>query len=407
MQSENKTFCILPFLHLYSDPKGEVKPCCISKGFDNPLNLKNSTISEVFNSSQMKDLRKDMLNNIRNKVCMGCYDREDSTGQSPRITYNDSVGNLWEIPEIYEDFSVPLDFQYIDLRFSNLCNFKCRMCAHDFSSNWYEDSTLVRNWDNPNPKVIKISDTIIDELSPYLSKLKNIYFAGGEPLLMPEHFNLLSYLYDNTKIDKHTNKRNVSIHYNTNLSVIKYDEKNLIELWKGFIKVYLSISCDGYGKVGEYQRTGLNWIQFEKNLNIIKKYATPANIFEALSDINYGFQYTTTIMNVYHIFDFIDYMLDKNHITNSNQIDFYYAWAPYEFSLQNLPLLEKEKVINFLTEKINNYSDKTINELNRIIEFVKMDVQTEGYTPITAGSYIQKIDQLHGGNFYEISKIIL
>ena len=50
-------------------------------------------------------------------------------------------------------------------------------------------------------------------------------------------------------------KRNLSIHYNTNLSK-KYDEESLIDLWRGFSRVYLSrISCDGIGKVGEYQRT--------------------------------------------------------------------------------------------------------------------------------------------------------
>ena len=66
--------------------------------------------------------------------------------------------------------------------------------------------------------------------------------------------------------------RNLSIHYNTNLSVIKYDEESLIDLWRGFSRVYLSISCDGIGKVGEYQRTGFDTKRFEENLKTIKKY---------------------------------------------------------------------------------------------------------------------------------------
>ena len=54
MHSESKTFCILPFIHLYSEPNGELKPCCIADGFDEKINLKNTSIEDAFNSTQMK-----------------------------------------------------------------------------------------------------------------------------------------------------------------------------------------------------------------------------------------------------------------------------------------------------------------------------------------------------------------
>jgi organic radical activating enzyme len=407
MNTKSKTFCILPFIHLYADPNGEMKPCCISGGFDEPIYLNKTTIEDSFNSPQMKQLRKDMLDGKRNKVCDSCYKREDSTNNSPRIQYNDIIGKMWEIPNINNDYTVPTDFQYVDVRFSNLCNFKCRMCFHTFSSNWYEDSIIARESYKPKSKVIKVSDTIVDDLKPYLSKLKNIYFAGGEPLIMPEHFKILKYLHDNSKIDKYTKKIPISIHYNTNLSVIKYDEKSLIDLWKKFYKVLLSISCDGIGEVGEYQRTGFKTKTFENNLNILKKYATPTNVFNATKGLFYSFQYTTTIMNVYHIFDFIDYMLEKNHITDSEQIDFYYAWAPSEYSLSQLPIKEKEKIENFIKEKINNYSEKTKKELNQIIDFLNSDIIPIGQNQGVKSNYIEVVDSLHGGNFEKISKIKL
>jgi len=404
----NGSFCILPFIHLYSTPDGELRPCCISPGFEETrVDLKDKSLYDAFNSPQMKALRTDMIHGRKHSVCRSCYDREDATGHSPRINYNNSVGTIYEMPLLKEDYEVDLDFQYIDIRFSNLCNFKCRMCSHEFSSNWYEDSTKIRPNYKPKGKIIKISDTIADDLKPYLSKLKNIYFAGGEPLIMPEHFEILKYLHDNIDVDETYDTIPISIHYNTNLSVIKYDQHSLINIWKKFYKVLLSISCDGIGDVGEYQRTGFKTKIFENNLNTLKKHFVPTNIFHATKGLFYSFQYTTTIMNVYHLFDFIDYMLEKNHITNSDQIDFYYAWAPSEYSLSQLPLNEKEKVTSFIKNKMNNYSEKTKSELEKIIEFTNSNIEPINHTRGFTKDYISQMDLLHGGSFEEISKIEL
>lgn len=411
----NNSYCILPFIHLYSQPDGELKPCCIAGGFDNSINLKKMSIEEGFNSQQMKDLRKDMMEGVRNKVCDVCYKQEDETGHSPRLDFNNNT--LWDSPIVEIDYSVPSDFQHVDIRFSNLCNFKCRMCSHGFSSAWYEDTGKFRPWAvEGKTKIMKVTDTIVQDLIPHLSEIKSFYFAGGEPLIMPEHYKILKYLYDEMPIerfysrDKETNEliitdsRNLSIHYNTNLSVIKYDEQSLIDLWKGFFRVFLSISCDGIGEVGEYQRTGFKTEKFEKNLKIIKKYAKPESSRVSEIGLTYNFQYTTTIINVYHIFDFIDYMLEKNHITDSDQIDFYYAWSPSEIALNNIDDTDKKKVINYLESKKDNYHEKTKIELENMINFIKNGNQTDEQLSKRI-RYINNIDNLHGGKFENISKI--
>ena len=121
----------------------------------------------------------------------------------------------------------------------------------------------------------------------------------------------------------------------------------------------------------------------------------------------YGFQYTTTIMNVYHIFDFIDYMLEKNHITSAEQIDFYYAWSPLEFSLSQISNEEKEKITKFIDKHKENYTEKTINELNGIIEFMNsnMIVNNEEISELIRFDYIKDIEQLHGGKFEDVSPV--
>jgi organic radical activating enzyme len=400
---DNKTICILPFIHLYSEPKGEMKPCCIADGFDTPLNLKTMSIEEAFNSEQMKELRKDMLSGKRNKVCDVCYKKEDLGGDSPRENFNSNT--LWKMPEVNADYSVESQFQHIDIRFSNLCNFKCRMCNHDFSSNWFEDTNkLYADGTGDRPKIMKVSDTIVSDLKPHLSILKSIYFAGGEPLIMPEHYEVLKFLYNTLPLQEHNGKRKLSIHYNTNLSVIKYDEQSLVDLWQGFQRVFLSISCDGIGKVGEYQRTGFNHERFIDNLNIIKKYFTPADAHSVGEGMMFNFQYTTTIWNAYHIFDFTNFMLDNGYITSSDQIDFYYAWVPNHTSINNLTKSEKRRLVEFLEVGMdtNNVTEKTILEIENIINYIRTPNTTNIESLLV---YTKELDELNNTNVMDLKGV--
>ena len=413
-EERNKSFCILPFIHLYSQPDGEVKPCCIADGFDTPESLREKSIEDIFNSAQFKELRKDMLNGVRNKICDVCYKKEDRGEISPRYHFNNN--SLWSVPEISSDYSVSLDFQHIDIRFSNLCNYKCRMCNHNFSSNWYDDAQKIVDENNnyfykspENKKVLKASDTIVDDLIPYLGNVKSFYFAGGEPLIMPEHFKVLKWLYETLPVDgliyvneEELKIRNLSIHYNTNLSVIKYDEQSLIDLWRGFRRVYLSISCDGVNEVGEYQRTGFKTKKFEENMNIIKQFAQPASVFNQDVGIVYGYQYTTTSLNIHHIFDFIDYMFLKEYITDTSQIDFYYAWGPEWTSVSNMNKKQKESINQMFNEKLLNItSEKTINELQSILVFMNGE---KTYSDAKIKKIRQQVDNITNTKYKSIFK---
>jgi organic radical activating enzyme len=410
------TSCILPYIHLYTEPKGEMKPCCIADGFDEPINLKKMSIEDAFNSTQMKQLRKDMTEGKRNKACDVCYKKEDATGYSPRKMFNENT--LWHMPEVKEDFSVPTDFQHIDIRFSNLCNFKCRMCNHDFSSNWYEDMKKIRPQNVRETKVLKATDTIVEDLIPHLSKIRSFYFAGGEPLIMPEHYKVLKYLHTNfPKVkfythespDPYMEKVDISIHYNTNLSILRFEKTNLIPIWKDFKQIFLSISCDGVGKVGEYQRTGFNTETFEKNLKEVKKHFRPVNVQSSEGHgLKYNFQYTTTIMNVYHMFDFIEYLTERNHIVDSTNIDFYYAWSPLEVSLSQISSDEKQKIINFINNSKEKYPQKTQDELNAMIDFMKSNlIINEDMRSLERENYIRRMEDVQGGKFEDISPVKL
>jgi hypothetical protein len=272
------------------------------------------------------------------------------------------------------------------------------MCNHDFSSNWFEDNEKIApGYTKGRTKVMKVSDTIVEDLIPHLKNVKSFYFAGGEPLIMPEHYKVLKYLYDTMPIiEQHWgNKRRLSIHYNTNLSVITYDEQSLIDLWKGFDRVFLSISCDGIDKVGEYQRVGFQHERFIENLKTIKKYFRAESPYAGGMGMQYNFQYTTTIWNVYHIFDFIKFMKENEFIGSSDHIDFYYAWVPSHVTLNNISKSEKKRLVEFLENGIKELdSEKTINEITNLINFINSEPNMEKSVETIVG-FTHNMDKIH------------
>lgn len=401
----SKSFCILPFVHLYSSTDGEVRPCCIADSFKDKPNLKDG-IESAFNSVSMKKLRHDMMEGRRNLVCNVCYKNEDNNIPSSREMYNESIDREFTIPSINEDFSTTTDFQYIDIRFSNLCNFKCVMCTHEFSSQWYEDMGFEDpnlkdgNYQKWNTKIINISNNILDELKPHLSKIKKIYFAGGEPLIMKENYQMLKFVLNNSH-NPSDKDNGIELYYNTNLSTLSYKGDEYLKYWKKFKKVYLSISCDGLGEVGEYQRVGFKSEKLLNNLNIIKEtfIASSPNTSERFG---YGFQYTVTPLNVFHIFDFIDFMFENEYITDYNQIRFFNAFGYY--SLTNLSDIEKTKIESFLKSKIVNYKNTQFSD--DVLNLIKTMNNGDVFEPLDkVKRFTEYLDKKNNQNYIDITKI--
>ena len=135
--NESKTFCMFPWLHLNATPKGDIYPCC-SNDYTTPFgNTKEITLKEAFNSDKMKQLRLDMLNERKNDICSFCYKHEEAGPYSFRNYSKEQFAKHFDsiVPTTQEDGTVE-DFKmrYFDIRFSNICNFKCRTCGSEFSS---------------------------------------------------------------------------------------------------------------------------------------------------------------------------------------------------------------------------------------------------------------------------------
>ena len=200
----SKTFCILPWIHFYSNPDGNVLPCCIGN-HKLPLgNVQQNTIQEIWNSEQYKTMRLKMLAGERCGECVSCYQNEDAGVHSFRQTSNRDYEEFLNFAdETNPDGSLDvMKLKYLDIRWSNICNFKCRSCSSTYSSSWATE-------DNKNGQSKKVfifaggnsNDNLYEQIKPYLSEVKEIYFAGGEPLLMDKHYEILDHLVSTNNTD--------------------------------------------------------------------------------------------------------------------------------------------------------------------------------------------------------------
>ena len=267
------TICAIPWMHLNFEPNGKVVPCCLTSHhnyFAGDLNTQ--PIEQIWNSDNMKSLRKQMINGERPKICDTCFNKEDVTGVSGRYYHNrDFPDVLKKIPAITLDDGTctEMDLKYWDFRFSNLCNYKCRSCGPRYSSAWVPDAKKLGLTDQEKVWSIEsVEDkTNVDFLEDQIDNVKRIYFAGGEPLLMPEHWQILDKLVEKKRFD-------VKLSYNTNCSVLEYNKKNVIDYWSqwelGKLEVWPSI--DEIGERAELIRAGTVWSKVEENLVELAKH---------------------------------------------------------------------------------------------------------------------------------------
>lgn len=295
------TICAIPWVHLNIIPRGKVYPCCMTTDFEGYAgDLNTQTIEEIWNSDYMKKVRVQMINGEEPKMCSRCFESERSSGQSSRKNHNSQFRTkLEEIPIITrEDGHVEnVDLKYWDFRFSNLCNYKCRTCGPEYSSAWIPDARDL-GWQDEkrDEKVfnINVNETNnVDFLEKYVTVVEKIYFAGGEPLLMDEHWKILDML------DKQ-NRHDVVITYNTNLSKLTYKDKNVLDYWKKWgRRAWIWPSIDEIDERAELIRSGTNWPLVEKNLKEIAKL-----------EIHIKPNITVSNMNVFRIPEIIQRLID-------------------------------------------------------------------------------------------------
>ena len=333
---KEKSLCALPWLHIHVTPDQNIMPCCIAnmENVDDVRSTMDDSIDDWMNSEAMKKMRLDMLNGIQPNACKTCYHQETSM-ESFRKTANREYAEFMDenFANTNADGSID-DFKmrYLDMRFSNLCNMKCRTCGSAYSSLWeIEDKKYGHQFNIPINEINK--PTVFDELKDQITNLKKAYFAGGEPLITEDHYVLLEEMIRRGKTD-------IFLSYNTNISKLRFKDKDLTKLWKQFKhKVQVYASLDHYGGKAEYIRHGTKWNEVEKNYRtLLESDAAQLNITTSVSLFNWP-SLTQFIEHFYNE-GIAPWNKDNRGAWQINPI-----YGPAEFSFQALPEDFKDEII--------------------------------------------------------------
>jgi len=404
MMDKKNTICAIPWMHLNFEPNGKVVPCCLTSHHNYFAgDLKTQTIEEIWNSDNMKNLRKQMINGERPKICDTCWNKEDVTGVSGRHYHNrDFPDVLKKIPDItLEDGTcTEMELKYWDFRFSNLCNYKCRSCGPRYSSAWVPDAKKLGYTDQEKVwNIESVEDkTNVDFLEDQIDNVKRIYFAGGEPLLMPEHWQILDKLVEKKRFD-------VKLSYNTNCSTFEYGKKNVIDYWKqwqlGKLEVWPSL--DEIGERAELIRSGTVWSKVEANLKELTQYD---NII-----LRPGM--TIGAWNVNRLPEIITYLVDLGVICRHPKIHQYINYNNFFINLLDHPkhyhvsILPDEyrqatikKLETFIIDYNKKYSTDISSIFTQILHELKQPFNLEAAKKFLATS--ARVDDIRKENIFEI-----
>lgn len=252
----SKNLCVLPFIHRHLDTSGKYRVCCMSH--------------HQFDNLDLTLLQKKMLNGEYLTECSGCFGREALGVQSSR-----QLSNLM----FYEDYQKilnhePTDFSYFDIR-EPICNMSCRTCNSESSSAFaaIESKVLkipiISNAFNCSTRVKELNDVIKETIKD--RTIKKLYWAGGEPLISKNHWEIMTLLLEHKLTD-------LSISYNTNLSVRKFKSIFIPKFLSEFKNLNIAVSIDGTDNVYEFLRPGFEFQQISENVKIYQDYIGQENI---------------------------------------------------------------------------------------------------------------------------------
>lgn len=392
----NKSFCILPFIHTHLNTEGDVFPCCVGWTQDRKTRIgfiKQNSLEELFNSPEMKQLRLDMVEGKRRPdFCEPCYKFEDNGFFSARNGNNNDFKEVADsiVSNMKEDGYLDPKILSWDIRFSNLCNLKCRTCGSIYSTTWDQE-----NEQQGVPTVGRLNSVPegMDPLRHQYDNVEKIYFAGGEPLIMPEHFNTLQKLIDSGRA------KHVKLVYNTNMTKLNYNNNNLVEYWKQFKQVVLGMSIDGMGERAEYIRNGIKWDVIEQNIRTI------AEISRENRNISQHISPTVSIMNVYTLPEMHRYFVENKLIPSVNSIVLNILLGPSYFELRNLSdelkLEVKQLYLNHIEWlKINGADERVLDGFNGVVGYIDNPATDEDVKAFVRRT--KELDRIRKQNFEEV-----
>jgi len=449
------TFCILPWMHLSTRPDGQLRVCCTANASSvgptndkigggnvgvlkddegKPNNLNVSDFQSSWNSSYMKNVRKQMLNGEQPPSCRKCYTEEAAGHNSKRMWETKYWSQRVDLDQLLadttEDGEVPPQVAYIDLRFGTKCQLACVMCSPHDSSGWVKDWQAVYptlkneslrgtwSWDNKGStngssyNWHKNNPVFWEQFYQQVPYMKQLYFAGGEPLIIDEHYDILE------ECIRQGYAKDMEIRYNSN--GVEWRE-DLFELWSHFKLVRFHYSVDSIHEMNEYIRYPSKWSRTEEVFHILDT-QTPDNVEVTIAC-------AVNALNIYYIPDFVKWKLEQGFKKinmwpfGAGGVNYHFVYWPPQLNVKTLPPEFKEKCAQKYEEFIPwwkenwelgvpswhrgkvTYEDWEkasygISRLRGMISFMKSEDWHETRLP-EMKEYLEAIDAHRGTSFYE------
>ena len=380
----NEAFCLAPWIHTYNGTLGERRVCCISS-----LELgKGSTLSESWNCDEIKGLRRDMIAGKKIESCNLCNNQPYENTYKFHFNGNykyvlDEILNNTSEDGTYNGHPITFDYR------NDLCNLKCRICGSSASSSIRAEFTKFGNYQKESELLSgeesrKLSENQLREMMFLIENtdVKEIYWAGGEPLFNINHYKVLNRLVELGKTD-------VFLRYNTNFTNTTFREFNFLDIIKHFDRVHFYFSQDGIGDTAEYLRYGQNFEKWDSNIQQIIKIKKPEWEF-----------YVHSVMTILTLLD-AENILEYVHRFENVNLSFFKCFSDEYKDILTPEFYPKELIANIINQKIQSINSKykdgkrivAINFLENMLDTFEQIHRTDIQTRLSF-EYIDDLDKL-------------
>lgn len=436
------TFCPLPWNSINLRNNGDLRICCNTNSYSpqrgimrkedgTPYNAGRDDWNEARNAKLLKEVRASMLKGEWHPECERCR-QEEVNGIRSRREYERDDWSKWygnyidyekakEITE--EDGTLDVskqDINFVDIRYGNFCNLKCRMCGPTDSHQWYDDFVklhdttsykdthdkiqLTKNekgrWSTDQYDWFQGNNMYWNNFEKYAVNAHKLYIVGGEPLIIDEHQESLE------RIVANGTAKNMRLEYNTNLTNLP---NRLVELWENFQEVRLGVSIDGTGAVFNYQRTPAKFDAVYKNMLKLDQ--------NEKIKLKAWFAFTVTPFNVFHFPEFMKWKLVESGLTKFNPlteprpiVSHHMCHSPKYYNVKVLPPELKQEVLAHYQEYIDwvngtDFSDHVKKDFAKVLNGVIKFMNSEDYSQEWLGTFVKttvKLDEIRNQNILDI-----
>ena len=248
--------------------------------------------AKLQNKNEKKQQRELMIKGKRPDGWSYCWKLEDNGQMSDRFYRSGEPWAMDHYKNILDNPQGDVVPTYVEVDFSNACNFKCSYCSPQFSTAWAQEveehGSFPTQPIHNDPSHFKGKNKVMPQNNnPYVDafwkwwpelypQLRHFRMTGGEPMMDKNTFKVVEYIIDNPKKDLHLN---VTSNFCPPVPALGDKYFNMVKTMcdGAMLEHFMQfVSLDAWNKKAEYIRHGMDfdtvWHNVHRYLTDIKGY---------------------------------------------------------------------------------------------------------------------------------------